>query len=283
MPHTTPLPQHNKKREELHRLQEKYPEQVGSRALSFPNLCPGVRAHKCSMGWAAVAFVGCRNATCTFQALDVAGPGCLCSMAAGAPACCPLSRLPAHCPQAAKLAAKHAAMAAAATKKAEKAAAAAVVEAEEDEEPSSSEDEEEDPERLISEKQQAQARSTVCRTRQRLVVLPRCRARVGPAACYAGWEGCVMLLDPTQGDQRRPAVPLSERCCVARSLLPLQIFETLLKIRRRDQSIYQPDSKFYSSEEEEEEAEGEDGGTAGALAGGAGVAKGGAVAVHWQA
>lgn len=44
-----------------------------------------------------------------------------------------------------------------------------------------------------------------------------------------------------------------------------QIFETLLKIRRRDQSIYQPDAKFYSSEEEEEEEEGEAGGAAGAL------------------
>ncbi|KAL4428120.1 hypothetical protein ABPG75_002209 [Micractinium tetrahymenae] len=39
-----------------------------------------------------------------------------------------------------------------------------------------------------------------------------------------------------------------------------QIFETLLKIRDKDASIYQPETKFYSSEEEAEEGEGaEDG------------------------
>lgn len=58
--------------------------------------------------------------------------------------------------QAAKLAAKHAAMAATAAKKAEKAAATAAVQ--EDEEESSSEDEDDDPEKLLSEKQQAQVR-----------------------------------------------------------------------------------------------------------------------------
>jgi protein KRI1 len=33
-----------------------------------------------------------------------------------------------------------------------------------------------------------------------------------------------------------------------------QIFETLMKIRSRDQSIYDKEAKFYSSESEEEEA-----------------------------
>ena len=60
-------------------------------------------------------------------------------------------------PQAAKLAAKHAAMAATAAKKAEKAAASAAVQEDEEEE-SSSEDEDDDPEKLLSEKEQAQVR-----------------------------------------------------------------------------------------------------------------------------
>jgi hypothetical protein len=34
-----------------------------------------------------------------------------------------------------------------------------------------------------------------------------------------------------------------------------QIFETLLKIRRRDQSIYDAQAKFYSSDSEEDEEE----------------------------
>jgi hypothetical protein len=48
-----------------------------------------------------------------------------------------------------------------------------------------------------------------------------------------------------------------------------QLLETLLKIRAKDQSIYAPDAKFYSSgeEEEEEEGGGERDGAAGKAAG----------------
>ena len=59
---------------------------------------------------------------------------------------------------------------------------------------------------------------------------------------------------------RQPALPACRPSLPVQPALPAgpplpQIFETLLKIRRRDQSIYEPASKFYSSESEEEEGE----------------------------
>lgn len=54
-----------------------------------------------------------------------------------------------------------------------------------------------------------------------------------------------------------------------------QIFETLLKIRRRDQSIYDAQAKFYSSDSEEEGDE-EEAAAAADEGGAAGEADGGA-------
>lgn len=180
-----------------------------------------------------------------------------------------------------------------AAKLAAKRAATAAVKAEDEGEESSSEDEEEDPEKLISEKTQAQVQQLL------QAAFPGCWV----FACGGGARGLVSGRRRRRGKQGqscvRPGGWQSERrvelacqripftacsmvwqvlhCwprCAACSRCCPQIFETLLKIRRRDQSIYQPDAKFYSSEEEEEE-EGEDGAAAGAAAASLCVAWGG--------
>lgn len=132
-------------------------------------------------------------------------------------------------------------------------------------EDSSSEDEDEDAERIISEKTQAQVR---CRHRlpgardactRHLVAQRSARwscstvpADRGSTTGQPAARSCWICL-PTGLSNWPPSATTSPACappCV------VQIFETLLKIRRRDQSIYQPDAKFYSSGESEGEDEG---------------------------